>query len=172
MDWSDMSIQEQRQRYGAVRTKLVKSGVMESEVSVDDLFRSLSTVHERPDVLKLIEQLIPRMQFPTAPPAPVKPTIKTKDDVIAALGDIKFVQDSIVLLYRQQTPQEQNSSATLLHNGAGFSARTAEYGTFLAKHIIGGGSLTGQHVERAKGVCRIHAAQIARIISNGNSSQQ
>ena len=164
MDWTSMSIQEQRQKYGSVRQKLVESGTMESQQAVDDLYTSLRSVHEHPDTLELIEQLIPRMQLPPPTPAPAH-QIKTKDDVLAALDDQKFLQDAILLLYRQQTPQEQNSSATLLHNGAGFSARTAEYGTFLAKHILGGGALTGQHVIRAKGVCKVHAGQIARILA-------
>ena len=168
MDWTSMSIQEQRQKYGAVRLKLVESGTMESQQAVDDLYTSLRSVHEHPDTLKLIEQLIPRIPLPAPTAEPVR-QIKTKEEVLAALDDQKFLQDAIVLLYRQQTPQEQNSSATLLHNGAGFSARTAEYGTFLAKHILGGGTLTGQHVIRAKGVCKVHAGQIARILA-GNGS--
>ena len=58
MDWTSMSIQEQRQKYGSVRQKLVESGTMESQQAVDDLYTSLRSVHEHPDTLELIEQLI------------------------------------------------------------------------------------------------------------------
>ena len=155
--WHLMPVEEQRKRYSRVRRQLVRAGIYRENSDVDNLYHSLTAIPglERHDVLKRIEELVP-----------IEVTRElTQEDVIKALDDREFLERALVALYRQQTPDEQTAENAQHLNGAGFSAHTAKYGTYLAKWVIGGKILSGFHVERAKGVCKVHAKQLVKLLA-------
>jgi hypothetical protein len=75
----------------------------------------------------------------------------------------KAVERAILALYARQTQDEQSSSTTKHSNGRGFSAFEAKNGTYYAKWILSGRSLTGHHLDKARTIGLRHIGQLVEV---------
>lgn len=75
--------------------------------------------------------------------------------------DNKAVERAITRLYSFQTATEQATQNTLNRNGAGFSAADASKGSYYAKWIAQGRSLSGRHLNHARSMVLKYTKQLA-----------
>ena len=73
------------------------------------------------------------------------------------------VNRAMVALYNEQTEDEKAVGNTRNTNGRGFSYRTAPKGTYYAKWVLSGKSLTGYHLENARKIALFHAKQLTNL---------
>lgn len=73
------------------------------------------------------------------------------------------VERAIVVIYNNQTQDEKSSSATKEHNGKGFSGTDAAYGSYLARWILKGNNLTGNHLEKARKMAIKYRKQLLEV---------
>jgi len=78
----------------------------------------------------------------------------------------RAVEKAILAIYRRQTSEEQNSSATIHRNGIGFSGAHAQVGTYYAKWLLSGRSLTGKHLDKARKIAKHYVAQLLEEAQN------
>ena len=78
----------------------------------------------------------------------------------------KAVERAIVRLYNLQTQDEQASDDTKHHNSVGFAGYAARNGSYYAKWVLSGRSLTGKHLEKATAISLKHSRQLV-IMANG-----
>lgn len=83
------------------------------------------------------------------------------DDILG--GSDRAVERAIVRLYERQTSEEQASSSTLDSNARGFDAFSAKRGTYYARWVLSGRSLTGRHLDTARKIARKHSRQLVEI---------
>lgn len=76
------------------------------------------------------------------------------------------VERGIVRIYGLQTAEEQQSEATLRHNGVGFASCDARLGSYYAKWVMGGRHLSGKHLEKARKMTKKYSRQLV-MIANG-----
>lgn len=76
------------------------------------------------------------------------------------------VERGIVAIFDRQTQDEKSESTVNHHNRRGFSSSNAKSGTYFARWVIGGRTLTGKHLEKARRITLFHAAQLTNI-ANG-----
>ena|ERR1035438_4243282 len=69
----------------------------------------------------------------------------------------KAVEKAIVLLYDRQTSDEQSSRSTKHTNRKGFNSAHAKIGTYYAKWVLSGKSLTGYHYLKAREIACYYA---------------
>jgi hypothetical protein len=77
------------------------------------------------------------------------------------LSNDRAVERAIIVLFNRQTHTEQQAGHTSESNGRGFNAFDAESGTYYAKWIQGGRSLSGKHLERARKMSFRYVRQLA-----------
>lgn len=77
----------------------------------------------------------------------------------------RAVERAIVAIYRRQTSEEQNSNTTIHRNGMGFSGAHANYGTYLAKWILSGKRLNGNHLVKARTMALHYVSQLLEVAS-------
>ncbi len=77
----------------------------------------------------------------------------------------KAVERAMVVLYDMQTAGEQNSGSTSELNGKGFNAYDARSGTYYAKWVKSGRSLTGKFLVNARVMSFKYAGQLAKLAS-------
>lgn len=101
-----------------------------------------------------------------------EPTIKkvwTKDEIREnILKNSKWVERAIVAVYRRQTAMEQNAECTVEHNNIGFSACDAHNGSYMAKWILSGRSLSGKWLEKGRKIALKYCGQLTDY-ANANS---
>lgn len=78
----------------------------------------------------------------------------------------RAVERAMVAIWERQTADEQSSDTTRHHNGIGFSGWTARSGSYYARWVLDGNSLTGKHLAKARRIALHHAGQLLRI-ANG-----
>lgn len=83
-----------------------------------------------------------------------------KDNI---LTNDKWVERAIVAIYRRQTESERASAQTKHQNGVGFSAFHAMPGTYYARWVLGGKSLSGKHLEKARKIALRYVGQLSAI---------
>lgn len=81
------------------------------------------------------------------------------------LQNDKAVERAIVAIYEKQTEDEQRAGETKHHNNVGFNGSDARRGSYYARWIMSGRSLTGAHLERARKMCLKYAGQLVKIIA-------
>lgn len=74
---------------------------------------------------------------------------KERVRILLASND-KAVERAIIALYRRQTLDEQNDGETRYSNGVGFSGAHANLGSYCARWILDGKSLSGPYLNRAR----------------------
>lgn len=85
----------------------------------------------------------------------------TKESITQLLDrSNRAVERAIVAIYNRQTEDEKSSGTTTHSNGRGFSGAHAELGTYYAKWILSGRSLTGHHLEKARRMSKRYVAQL------------
>lgn len=75
----------------------------------------------------------------------------------------KAVERAMVALYEMQTATEQNAQATSESNGKGFNYYDARSGSYYAKWVKSGRSLTGHHLVKARVMSMKYAKQLAKL---------
>ena len=79
------------------------------------------------------------------------------------LSNDRAVERGMLVLLSHQTEDEQHTSSTVHSNGKGFNYHDASYGTYLARWVQGGKSLTGKHLAAARKMCIKYAKQIEAV---------
>ena len=77
----------------------------------------------------------------------------------------KQVEAALVLLYNNQTRDEQEQEITVDKNGIGFNGYDARFGSSLAKQILGGKHLTDKQLSCARKMLPKYYGQLCRIIN-------
>jgi hypothetical protein len=75
----------------------------------------------------------------------------------------RAVERAMVAIYNRQTADEQVSSDTKHQNGVGFTGADARLGTYYAKWVLKGNSLTGNHLMRARMMSYKYVRQLTDI---------
>lgn len=75
---------------------------------------------------------------------------------------------AIVALYERQTADEQASETTNHHNNIGFCGWAAKNGSYYARWVMSGRTLTGKHLVKARKIALHHAGQVTEIANNRN----
>jgi hypothetical protein len=89
------------------------------------------------------------------------------EQIVALLNTSdKAVERGIVAIYRRQTVDEQNDATTKHHNGMGFNARDARFGTYMAKYVLDGKPLTGKFLDTARKMTKRYVRQLVEV-ANG-----
>jgi len=78
----------------------------------------------------------------------------------------RAVERAIVAIYNNQTISEQVSEKTQFRNGKGFNKIHDRYGSYLAKWIINGGTLSQEHLNKARNMAVFYSKQLVEI-ANG-----
>lgn len=72
----------------------------------------------------------------------------------------KAVARAIVVIYQRQTLDEQRASDTKHQNKLGFTSAHAKLGSYFARWVIGGRTLTGRHLDRARAIALHYTRQL------------
>lgn len=85
----------------------------------------------------------------------------TRDEINALLRrNPKAVERAMLALFARQTADEQATDATRHHNGRGFNAPSARRGSYYARWVRSGRTLTGAHLDKALSIALRHSAQL------------
>ena len=95
-------------------------------------------------------------------------TTMTKKEMIAALkerlaSDDRWALRALLLVYRNQTDDEQHAQATLEHNGIGFSGPDAEILSSFAQQYQRRGTLSPKQMHVLKRKMPSYAGQVLRM---------
>lgn len=75
----------------------------------------------------------------------------------------RAVERAIVAIYRRQTADEQSAGDTKHSNGIGFNGADARLGSYYARWILSGRSLTGNHLVKARTMSHKYVRQLVQI---------
>lgn len=84
------------------------------------------------------------------------------------LTNNRAVEKAILAIYNRQTESEQANSTTLHTNGVGFAGPDARLGSYYARWIISGRSLSGKHLDKARQMAIKYRRQLTEIANSGN----
>lgn len=88
-------------------------------------------------------------------------------------GNQNWALRAALRIYHQQTPEEQNSEATLESNGLGFGAFDAQFVSSVVKQHLEGRPLTKKQSDALRRIMPKYADQLYRIVyGNADSSKQ
>lgn len=79
----------------------------------------------------------------------------------------RAVERALLAIYNRQTGEERQAERTVVHNSVGFSAFDARLGTYYAKWVSGGKSLTEPHLGKARRLATKYVGQLADIANGG-----
>lgn len=95
---------------------------------------------------------------------------KTRDEINSLLrSNNRAVEVGIYRIFQLQTEDEQANENTKHLNNVGFAHADAKYGTYLARWVEQGKSLSGRHLARARKMCLKYSRQLTAI-ANGELS--
>lgn len=77
------------------------------------------------------------------------------------------VRRALIVLYRQQTPEEQGEGMTIEANAKGFNMMDAHYGSELARVVLSGGKLSPRQTSAARGMLMKYLGQLVRLQNSG-----
>lgn len=80
--------------------------------------------------------------------------------------DSRWVEKSILLLFENQTNDEQNSGNTLVHNNIGFNGIDGRYLSYCAKWLLRGNHLSEKHLNKCKNKLQKYWKQIQCLIKS------
>ena len=83
----------------------------------------------------------------------------------------RAVERAMIVLYNNQTQDEQSSGATKHHNGKGFNSYDAKTGTYYALWVLSGKKLTGFHLERARMISLKYVGQLVQAAKEKSNAQ-
>ena len=82
--------------------------------------------------------------------------------ILLATND-KAVARAMVVLFDRQTQDEKQAESTTHHNNRGFNHGDAKKGTYMARWVLSGRTLTGHHLDRARRMAMRYAGQLAEV---------
>jgi len=62
--------------------------------------------------------------------------------------DVRWIERALIVLFHRQTSDEQDSGQTRVYNNRGFNGADSRYLTYCAKYVIGGGRISGKHLQK------------------------
>lgn len=96
----------------------------------------------------------------------------TKESVTELLKTSqKAVEHGVLAIFAMQTASEQTTEETKELNGVGFNSADARYMTYIAKWLLTGKHLSGEHVDKARQRILKYAGQLSDI-ANDNESKK
>jgi hypothetical protein len=88
-------------------------------------------------------------------------TMITESQIVTLLNsNPKAVERAMIVIYDRQTVDEKASSTTRHSNNRGFSACTDKRGSYFARWVLSGRSLTGHHLDKARKIALYHRKQL------------
>ena len=75
----------------------------------------------------------------------------------------RAVNRGIVAIYKLQTESEKASESTNESNGVGFASCDARLGSYYAKWVMSGKNLNGNHLDKARKMCKKYAGQLVKL---------
>lgn len=85
----------------------------------------------------------------------------TESEIVSLLNtNPKAVERAMVVIYDRQTADEKADSTTRHSNNRGFSACTDKRGSYYARWVLSGRSLTGHHLIKARKIAIFHRKQL------------
>lgn len=85
----------------------------------------------------------------------------TRSEIDALLrANPKAVERAMLALFARQTVDEQAVASTRHLNGRGFNAPSARRGSYYARWVRSGRSLSGPHLDKALRIALRHSAQL------------
>jgi hypothetical protein len=75
---------------------------------------------------------------------------------------------ALVRIYEKQTADEKLVQATVVHNKVGFSGANARRGSYYAKWVLSGKSLTGDHLAKARALAIKYRVQLLSIMADAD----
>lgn len=91
----------------------------------------------------------------------------TRDEIDGLLRtNPKAVERAMLRLYELQTQDERQAGETKHHNNVGFAGNASKRGSYYARWVGSGRSLTGHHLESALRIALRHSRQLVEI-ANG-----
>ena len=89
----------------------------------------------------------------------------TKEQIVEMLGkNDKAICRALVVLYNNQTSEEQQTESTRVNNGKGFSGPDARIGTSMAKFYMSRGFLTNQQLSYWRRPSKKGTMKIAKYV--------
>jgi argininosuccinate lyase len=77
------------------------------------------------------------------------------------------VERAILVVWKNQTKEEQRASDTLENNGVGFTGAHAKMGSYYAEWINSGKHLNGKHLEKARKMAvKYHRQLLAAVVTH------
>ena len=96
---------------------------------------------------------------------------RTQIDMLLSRS-VAAVERAMVVLYERQTEDEQHSRTAKYQNGVGFSGAHAKRGTYYAKWVMGGRSLSGRHLINARRIALRHSKQLVEAANHKLSRER
>ena len=91
----------------------------------------------------------------------------TKEMIQSKLSnDIIWMERALVVLYRFQTEDEQETGYTSSINKRGFNSSDSKYLTYCSKYILNGGHLSGKHLIKCSKMLPKYWKQIKMLIES------
>jgi hypothetical protein len=78
----------------------------------------------------------------------------------------RAVERAMIVLYNNQTSDEQAESTTKHRNGKGFNSYDVKMGTYYAMWVLSGKKLSGYHLERARVMSLKYVGQLVVAAKN------
>lgn len=75
----------------------------------------------------------------------------------------KAVERGILAIYAKQTSDEKSEGTTKYNNNVGFCGWSTKSGSYYARWLLSGKSLSGKHLDKARKICLHHVGQITKI---------
>ena len=93
----------------------------------------------------------------------------TKDQIQLNLTtNPKWIERSLIVLFKRQTHEEKQSGETRVDNGVGFNSSDSRYLSYCAKWVMDGKHLNQKHLEKCGGKLKKYWKQIISIIEHQN----
>jgi hypothetical protein len=109
----------------------------------------------------IMESTLVRLSSTTFCAEPTVKKVWTKDEIREnILKSSKWVERAIVAVYQRQTALEKQAECTSQDNNVGFSACDAHSGSYMAKWILGGRSLSGKWLEKGRKMALKYCGQL------------
>lgn len=74
---------------------------------------------------------------------------------------------AMVALYNRQTESEKSTDSTRENNGRGFASCDARLGSYYARWVLAGKTLTGGHLLKARGMALKYRGQLLEVANGG-----
>jgi hypothetical protein len=87
------------------------------------------------------------------------------------ISNDRALERAIIAIYNRQTEDEKSASSTRHTNGIGFAGPDASLGSYYAKWLLSGRSLSGNHLLKARKMMMKYRGQLTRI-ANQNEEKR